>query len=203
MMIRCSDGVHHMTDESLAPFHRNRRRLLWKQRQHECSSKANRQLVKRNLPSASGGTDLRISSPNTSTRNEKYFLSFFDKSPYLSITVRFVSHKTFPSAFLRCQQGTLNQVHSTGNKLQKSSSPQLSDSERQADRENEVTGPLSCSSDMVVQRDESLSMAPIYPDGEAHHLNQSTSILVGPYEAVSVSGAIVCRIQLNLGMQDG
>ncbi|VEL34186.1 unnamed protein product [Protopolystoma xenopodis] len=33
------------------------------------SSKANRQLVKRNSPSSSGGTDLRISSPNTSTRN--------------------------------------------------------------------------------------------------------------------------------------
>ncbi|VEL40961.1 unnamed protein product [Protopolystoma xenopodis] len=51
-----------------------------KQRQHESSSKANRQLVKRNpqsnrqlvkrnSPSSSGGTDLRISSPNTSTRN--------------------------------------------------------------------------------------------------------------------------------------
>ncbi|VEL11625.1 unnamed protein product [Protopolystoma xenopodis] len=37
-----------MTYESLAPFHRNRRRLPRKQRQHESSSKANRQLVKRN-----------------------------------------------------------------------------------------------------------------------------------------------------------
>ncbi|VEL32413.1 unnamed protein product [Protopolystoma xenopodis] len=50
-----------MTEESLAPFYRNRRRLPRKQRQHECSSKANRQLVKRNAPSSSGGTDLRIS----------------------------------------------------------------------------------------------------------------------------------------------
>ncbi|VEL13853.1 unnamed protein product [Protopolystoma xenopodis] len=58
-----------MTDESLAPFHRNRRRLPWKQRLHECSGKANRQLVKRNRPSSSGATKLRISSRNTSTRN--------------------------------------------------------------------------------------------------------------------------------------
>ncbi|VEL21382.1 unnamed protein product [Protopolystoma xenopodis] len=58
-----------MTDESLVPFHWNRRRLPRKQSQHECSSKANRQLVKRNRPSSSGGTDLRISSRNTSTRN--------------------------------------------------------------------------------------------------------------------------------------
>ncbi|VEL38447.1 unnamed protein product [Protopolystoma xenopodis] len=42
---------------------------LLKQRQHESSSKANRQLVKRNPPSCSGGTDLRISSPNTFIRN--------------------------------------------------------------------------------------------------------------------------------------
>ncbi|VEL33789.1 unnamed protein product [Protopolystoma xenopodis] len=56
-----------MTDESLATFHRNRRRLP---RKHESSSKANRQLVKRNSPSSSGGTALRISSPNTSTQNE-------------------------------------------------------------------------------------------------------------------------------------
>ncbi|VEL16156.1 unnamed protein product [Protopolystoma xenopodis] len=67
MLLR-SDDVRHMTDESSARVHRNRRRLPRKQRQHECSSKANRQLVKRH-PS-SGGTDLRISSPNTSTRNE-------------------------------------------------------------------------------------------------------------------------------------
>ncbi|VEL16457.1 unnamed protein product [Protopolystoma xenopodis] len=59
-----------MTDESLAPFNRIRRRLPRKQRPHESSSKANRQLVKRNPPSSSGGTALRISSPNTSTQNE-------------------------------------------------------------------------------------------------------------------------------------
>ncbi|VEL25028.1 unnamed protein product [Protopolystoma xenopodis] len=69
-MVPRSDDVRHMTDESLAPFHRNRRSLPRKQRQHESSSKANRQLVKRNPPSSSGGTDLRISSPNTFTRNE-------------------------------------------------------------------------------------------------------------------------------------
>ncbi|VEL40871.1 unnamed protein product, partial [Protopolystoma xenopodis] len=68
-MLPRSDDVRHMTDESLAPFHRNRRKLPWKQRQHESSSKANRLLVKRNLPSSSGGTNLRISSPNTFTRN--------------------------------------------------------------------------------------------------------------------------------------
>ncbi|VEL17841.1 unnamed protein product [Protopolystoma xenopodis] len=55
-------------DESLAPFYRNRRRLPRKQRRHECSSKANRQQVKRNPPSSSDGIDLRISSPNTFTR---------------------------------------------------------------------------------------------------------------------------------------
>ncbi|VEL43082.1 unnamed protein product [Protopolystoma xenopodis] len=58
-----------MTDERLAPFHLNRRRSPRKQRQNESSSKDNRQLVKRNPPSSSGGTDLRISSPNTFTRN--------------------------------------------------------------------------------------------------------------------------------------
>ncbi|VEL11767.1 unnamed protein product [Protopolystoma xenopodis] len=68
-MIPCSDDVRHMTHESLAPFHRNRRRLLHKRRQHESSSKANRQLVKRNPPPSSGGTELRISLPNTFTRN--------------------------------------------------------------------------------------------------------------------------------------
>ncbi|VEL38607.1 unnamed protein product [Protopolystoma xenopodis] len=79
--------VRHMTDESLAPFHRNRGRLPRKPRQHESSRKLVftgtegdclgnsvsmnlpvkpiRQLVKRNSPSSSGGTDLRISSPNT------------------------------------------------------------------------------------------------------------------------------------------
>ncbi|VEL34950.1 unnamed protein product [Protopolystoma xenopodis] len=68
-MIPCSYDVRHMTDESLAPFHRNRRRLLRKQRQHECYSKANRQLVKWNPSSSSARIDLRISSPNTFTRN--------------------------------------------------------------------------------------------------------------------------------------
>ncbi|VEL21271.1 unnamed protein product [Protopolystoma xenopodis] len=61
-----------MTHESLAPFQRNRRRLPRKQRPHERSSKANRQLVKRNPPSFSGGTDHRISLSNTSTRNGKW-----------------------------------------------------------------------------------------------------------------------------------
>ncbi|VEL24993.1 unnamed protein product [Protopolystoma xenopodis] len=68
-MLPRSDNVRHMTDESLARFNQNRSRLPPKQRQHECSSKANRQLVKRNPPSSSGGSDLQISSPNTFTRN--------------------------------------------------------------------------------------------------------------------------------------
>ncbi|VEL33511.1 unnamed protein product [Protopolystoma xenopodis] len=58
-----------MTEKSLAPFHRNRSRLPRKQRQHEASSKANRQLVKKNPPSSSGGTYLRISSLKTFTQN--------------------------------------------------------------------------------------------------------------------------------------
>ncbi|VEL38855.1 unnamed protein product [Protopolystoma xenopodis] len=58
-----------MTDESLSPFHRNRVRLPRKQRRHESSNKANRQLVKRNRPSSSGGSDLRVSSLNTFPRN--------------------------------------------------------------------------------------------------------------------------------------
>ncbi|VEL39246.1 unnamed protein product [Protopolystoma xenopodis] len=68
-MLPRSVDVRQMRDESLAPFNRNRRRLPRKQRQHECSSKANRQRVKRNRPSSSGGTELRISSPNTFTQN--------------------------------------------------------------------------------------------------------------------------------------
>ncbi|VEL35175.1 unnamed protein product [Protopolystoma xenopodis] len=44
-------------------------RLPRKQRQHESSRKANRHLVKQNLPSSSGGIKLRISSANTFTRN--------------------------------------------------------------------------------------------------------------------------------------
>ncbi|VEL06984.1 unnamed protein product [Protopolystoma xenopodis] len=68
-MLPRSDDVHYMTDEGLSPFHQNRRRLRRKQRQHESASKANRQLVKRNRPSSSGETELRISSSNTSTRN--------------------------------------------------------------------------------------------------------------------------------------
>ncbi|VEL35438.1 unnamed protein product [Protopolystoma xenopodis] len=51
-----------MTYERLAPFYRNRRRLTRKQRRHECSTNSN-------PPSSSGGIDLRISSPNTFTRN--------------------------------------------------------------------------------------------------------------------------------------
>ncbi|VEL37329.1 unnamed protein product [Protopolystoma xenopodis] len=54
-MIPCSDSGRHVTGESLAPFHQNRRRLPRKQHQHKSSSKANRQLVKRNRPSSSGG----------------------------------------------------------------------------------------------------------------------------------------------------
>ncbi|VEL19315.1 unnamed protein product [Protopolystoma xenopodis] len=69
MAVACSDDVGHMTDESLAPYRRNRSRVPRKQRQHESFSKANRLLVKRNPPSSSGGTDLGISSPNTFTRN--------------------------------------------------------------------------------------------------------------------------------------
>ncbi|VEL33428.1 unnamed protein product [Protopolystoma xenopodis] len=53
-----------MTDESLATVHRNQRRLPRKQRQHESSSKSNR-----HPPSSSDGTDYRIFSFNTSTRN--------------------------------------------------------------------------------------------------------------------------------------
>ncbi|VEL14968.1 unnamed protein product [Protopolystoma xenopodis] len=68
-MIPRSDDVRHMMDESSAHFHQKRRRLPRKQRQHESSSKANRQLIKRNPPSSSGATDLRISSSNTFTRN--------------------------------------------------------------------------------------------------------------------------------------
>ncbi|VEL28099.1 unnamed protein product [Protopolystoma xenopodis] len=68
-MLPRSDDVRHMTDESSPRFYRNRRGLPQKQRQHVSSSKANRQLVKRNPPSSFGKTDLRISSPNTSTGN--------------------------------------------------------------------------------------------------------------------------------------
>ncbi|VEL07043.1 unnamed protein product [Protopolystoma xenopodis] len=71
-MLPRADDVHHMTDKSLASFHRNQRRLPRKQRRHESSSKAHRQLVKRNPPSFSGGTDRRISSPNTFTRNGSF-----------------------------------------------------------------------------------------------------------------------------------
>ncbi|VEL38151.1 unnamed protein product [Protopolystoma xenopodis] len=69
-MVPRSEDVRHVAHKSLAPFHRNRVRLPRKQRQHEFSSKANRQLVKRNRPSSSGRANLRISSPHTSTRNE-------------------------------------------------------------------------------------------------------------------------------------
>ncbi|VEL40114.1 unnamed protein product [Protopolystoma xenopodis] len=68
-MIPCSDDVRHLTEESLAHFHQNRRRLPRKQRQHESSTRANRQLIQRNPPSYSGGIDLRISPPNTFARN--------------------------------------------------------------------------------------------------------------------------------------
>ncbi|VEL15323.1 unnamed protein product [Protopolystoma xenopodis] len=69
MYTPCSGDVPHISDKSLAPFHRNRRRLPRKQSHLECSNKANRQLVKRNRPSSSGGTELKISSRNTFTRN--------------------------------------------------------------------------------------------------------------------------------------
>ncbi|VEL12473.1 unnamed protein product [Protopolystoma xenopodis] len=58
MMLPCSDEVRHMTDESIAPFHRNPKGLPRKQRQHECSSKANRKLIERNPPSSSSEIDL-------------------------------------------------------------------------------------------------------------------------------------------------
>ncbi|VEL11360.1 unnamed protein product [Protopolystoma xenopodis] len=64
----CDNEVNPLL-ERLVRFHRNRRRLPRKQRQHECSSKANRQLAKRNPPSSSGGIDLQTSSTNASTRN--------------------------------------------------------------------------------------------------------------------------------------
>ncbi|VEL11618.1 unnamed protein product [Protopolystoma xenopodis] len=44
-----------------------------KQRRHECSRKANRQMVKKNPSSSSGGIDFRISSPNIFTRNGSRF----------------------------------------------------------------------------------------------------------------------------------
>ncbi|VEL16579.1 unnamed protein product [Protopolystoma xenopodis] len=69
-MIPRFDDVLDVKDGSVAPCHRNGRRLPRRQRQHECSGKAKRQLVKRNTPSSSGAADLRISSPNTFTRNE-------------------------------------------------------------------------------------------------------------------------------------
>ncbi|VEL37823.1 unnamed protein product [Protopolystoma xenopodis] len=59
MMLLRSYDVRHVTDESLAPFQPNRRRLPRKQRQDESSSKANRQLVKRIPPLSSGRTGLR------------------------------------------------------------------------------------------------------------------------------------------------
>ncbi|VEL16388.1 unnamed protein product [Protopolystoma xenopodis] len=68
-MIPCSDEGRHVTDESLAAFHRNLRRLPRKQRHRECSGKANRQLVKRNPPSSSGETDVPISLPHIFTQN--------------------------------------------------------------------------------------------------------------------------------------
>ncbi|VEL15515.1 unnamed protein product [Protopolystoma xenopodis] len=76
-MLPCSDDVRHMTDEgiegdclgnsvsmnlSVKPidsWSRGIRRRLLVEPTFE-ASKANRQLVKRNSPSSSGGTDLRI-----------------------------------------------------------------------------------------------------------------------------------------------
>ncbi|VEL43556.1 unnamed protein product [Protopolystoma xenopodis] len=59
-MLPRSDDVRHMTHESSARVHRNRRRLPQKQRQHESSSKANRQLVKRNPPSLGNGVCMNL-----------------------------------------------------------------------------------------------------------------------------------------------
>ncbi|VEL25086.1 unnamed protein product [Protopolystoma xenopodis] len=50
-MTPCSDDVRQMTNESLAPFHRNLMRLSRQQRQHESS---------RNPLSSSGATDRRV-----------------------------------------------------------------------------------------------------------------------------------------------
>ncbi|VEL32397.1 unnamed protein product [Protopolystoma xenopodis] len=91
-MLPCSDDVLHMTDESLVPFHPNRRRLLRIQRQHESSSKANRQLVKRNPPSSSCGTDLLISSRKTFTRNES---KLNNNETRASSKPNFYSHEIF------------------------------------------------------------------------------------------------------------
>ncbi|VEL14952.1 unnamed protein product, partial [Protopolystoma xenopodis] len=70
-MLPRSDDVRHMTDE---------RRFRRKQRHHECFSKANRQLVKRNLPSSSGGIEFRISSADTFTRNGRFMMSMIKMS---------------------------------------------------------------------------------------------------------------------------
>ncbi|VEL37197.1 unnamed protein product [Protopolystoma xenopodis] len=66
-MILCFDCACHTTDGSSAHFHRNRKREYCQQ---ECLSKANRQLVKRNPSSSSGGMDLQISSAKAITRND-------------------------------------------------------------------------------------------------------------------------------------
>ncbi|VEL37529.1 unnamed protein product [Protopolystoma xenopodis] len=65
-----------MTDKSFAPFHLSQKRLPCKPCYHDCSSKAIRELIKRNPSSSSGGIDLRISSPNNFTRNGKYVDDF-------------------------------------------------------------------------------------------------------------------------------
>ncbi|VEL24516.1 unnamed protein product [Protopolystoma xenopodis] len=99
-----------MTDESLARFHQNRRRLPQKQRQHKSSSKANRQLVKRNPPSSSGGTDLRPVKPIDSwsrgiRRRLLVELTFESLHPTLSLEIKvsstgYASLRTFYKVFL-------------------------------------------------------------------------------------------------------
>ncbi|VEL41663.1 unnamed protein product [Protopolystoma xenopodis] len=59
-MLPRSDDVRQMTDERSARVHQNRRRLSRKQRQHESSSKANRQLVKRNPPSSGNSVSMNV-----------------------------------------------------------------------------------------------------------------------------------------------
>ncbi|VEL15758.1 unnamed protein product [Protopolystoma xenopodis] len=71
-MLSRSNDARHLTDKSLAPFYRNRRRLPGKQRQYESSSKAKRQLVKRNPPSSSGRIDtLPLEMEVSSTSKKK------------------------------------------------------------------------------------------------------------------------------------
>ncbi|VEL14940.1 unnamed protein product [Protopolystoma xenopodis] len=93
-MLPRSDDFRHMMDESLAHFHQSRVRLPRKQRQHESSSEANRQLIKRNPPSSSGGANLLISSRNTFTRNGSKLNNYVNYTPLeaLGQTYRSISN---------------------------------------------------------------------------------------------------------------